>query len=226
MWGESGRDGEGDERKKGKGKEKGKEEPDTKGAKPLQRGANASMRGLRAGMAGLDVRDGLDHLLSPGMRYALGLDALDVAASLSGSSGEETNDDDEEEEEEGKVFNEDEADDVDGFLRDARRGEPSRGQGGNYGQESHHHHHRRQSGSGESDHTDGASSRHQREAHGREKAHGQETGHAQEGAHEKSQENETPSNMCYSSIGWGQPSSIVVSGGCDKVLRVWDVESG
>ncbi|EDR07018.1 uncharacterized protein LACBIDRAFT_299267 [Laccaria bicolor S238N-H82] len=27
--------------------------------------------------------------------------------------------------------------------------------------------------------------------------------------------------MCYSFIGWGWPSSIV-TGGCDKVLRVWD----
>ncbi|EDR07036.1 uncharacterized protein LACBIDRAFT_328313 [Laccaria bicolor S238N-H82] len=27
--------------------------------------------------------------------------------------------------------------------------------------------------------------------------------------------------MCYSFIGWGWPSSIM-TGGCDKVLRVWD----
>jgi F-box and WD-40 domain protein CDC4 len=26
--------------------------------------------------------------------------------------------------------------------------------------------------------------------------------------------------------GWGQPNALVVSGGCDKVLRVWDVKSG
>ena len=35
-----------------------------------------------------------------------------------------------------------------------------------------------------------------------------------------------PSNMCYASEGWGQPNSLIVSGGCDKVVRVWDAESG
>ncbi|KAF4610817.1 hypothetical protein D9613_007272 [Agrocybe pediades] len=33
-------------------------------------------------------------------------------------------------------------------------------------------------------------------------------------------------NMTYSTQGWGQPNPIVVSGGCDKVVRVWDVSSG
>ena len=35
-----------------------------------------------------------------------------------------------------------------------------------------------------------------------------------------------PSNMCFVSQGWGQPNSLIVSGGCDKVVRVWDVQSG
>ncbi|KAI5995454.1 WD40-repeat-containing domain protein [Pisolithus albus] len=35
-----------------------------------------------------------------------------------------------------------------------------------------------------------------------------------------------PSDICCSSEGWGQPNPIVVSGGCDKRLRVWDVVSG
>jgi len=35
-----------------------------------------------------------------------------------------------------------------------------------------------------------------------------------------------PSFMSCSSIGWGQPNSIIVSGGCDKVLKVWDAKSG
>jgi F-box and WD-40 domain protein CDC4 len=35
-----------------------------------------------------------------------------------------------------------------------------------------------------------------------------------------------PSSMCYASQGWGQPNSLIVSGGCDKVVRVWDTESG
>ena len=35
-----------------------------------------------------------------------------------------------------------------------------------------------------------------------------------------------PSNMCFASQGWGQPNSLIVSGGCDKVVRVWDVQSG
>lgn len=35
-----------------------------------------------------------------------------------------------------------------------------------------------------------------------------------------------PSSMCYSSQGWGQPNSLIISGGCDKVVRVWDAESG
>ena len=35
-----------------------------------------------------------------------------------------------------------------------------------------------------------------------------------------------PSNLCFASQGWGQPNSLIVSGGCDKVVRVWDVQSG
>ncbi|KAF8328999.1 WD40 repeat-like protein [Amanita rubescens] len=34
------------------------------------------------------------------------------------------------------------------------------------------------------------------------------------------------SDQCYASKGWGQPNALVVSGGCDRVLRVWDIESG
>ncbi|KAJ7623604.1 WD40-repeat-containing domain protein [Roridomyces roridus] len=34
------------------------------------------------------------------------------------------------------------------------------------------------------------------------------------------------SSPCSASDGWGQPNSLVVSGGCDKDLRVWDVRSG
>ncbi|EMD39432.1 hypothetical protein CERSUDRAFT_113078, partial [Gelatoporia subvermispora B] len=37
---------------------------------------------------------------------------------------------------------------------------------------------------------------------------------------------EKPSDPAGASDGWGQPNSLVVSGGCDKVLRVWDVKSG
>ncbi|KAF8959617.1 WD40-repeat-containing domain protein [Flammula alnicola] len=35
-----------------------------------------------------------------------------------------------------------------------------------------------------------------------------------------------PLNMCNSSQGWGQPNPLIVSGGCDKVVRVWDAKSG
>lgn len=35
-----------------------------------------------------------------------------------------------------------------------------------------------------------------------------------------------PSDPCAASDGWGQSISLVVSGGCDKALRVWDVQSG
>ncbi|KIJ65491.1 hypothetical protein HYDPIDRAFT_88286 [Hydnomerulius pinastri MD-312] len=35
-----------------------------------------------------------------------------------------------------------------------------------------------------------------------------------------------PSDLCCTSEGWGQPNPIVVSGGCDKTLRVWDAVSG
>jgi F-box and WD-40 domain protein CDC4 len=35
-----------------------------------------------------------------------------------------------------------------------------------------------------------------------------------------------PSSVCFSSQGWGQPNSLIVSAGCDKVVRVWDAESG
>jgi F-box and WD-40 domain protein CDC4 len=34
------------------------------------------------------------------------------------------------------------------------------------------------------------------------------------------------SDVCCASEGWGQPNALVVSGGCDKVLRGWDVKSG
>ncbi|OSD04424.1 WD40 repeat-like protein [Trametes coccinea BRFM310] len=35
-----------------------------------------------------------------------------------------------------------------------------------------------------------------------------------------------PSYPGGSSDGWGQPNALVVSGGCDKELRIWDVKSG
>lgn len=35
-----------------------------------------------------------------------------------------------------------------------------------------------------------------------------------------------PSDPSGTSEGWGQPNALVVSGGCDKDLRVWDVKSG
>ncbi|EIW75106.1 WD40 repeat-like protein [Coniophora puteana RWD-64-598 SS2] len=35
-----------------------------------------------------------------------------------------------------------------------------------------------------------------------------------------------PSDVGCASEGWGQPGALVVSGGCDKLLRVWDVKSG
>ncbi|KAG6917111.1 hypothetical protein DXG01_003931 [Tephrocybe rancida] len=37
---------------------------------------------------------------------------------------------------------------------------------------------------------------------------------------------ERQSNPTFASEGWGQPNALVVSGGCDKVVRVWDVKSG
>lgn len=35
-----------------------------------------------------------------------------------------------------------------------------------------------------------------------------------------------PTDVCNTSIGWGQTTSLVVSGGCDRDLRVWDVSTG
>jgi F-box and WD-40 domain protein CDC4 len=35
-----------------------------------------------------------------------------------------------------------------------------------------------------------------------------------------------PSDPSGTAEGWGQPNALVVSGGCDKDLRVWDVKSG
>lgn len=35
-----------------------------------------------------------------------------------------------------------------------------------------------------------------------------------------------PSSPTGSSEGWGQPNALVVSGGCDKVVKVWDIRSG
>ncbi|KAG6826009.1 hypothetical protein H0H92_001463 [Tricholoma furcatifolium] len=37
---------------------------------------------------------------------------------------------------------------------------------------------------------------------------------------------ERQSSPTHASVGWGQPRALVVSGGCDKVVRVWDVLSG
>lgn len=34
------------------------------------------------------------------------------------------------------------------------------------------------------------------------------------------------SDPAFTSDGWGQPGALVVSGGCDKDLRVWDVLTG
>jgi len=38
--------------------------------------------------------------------------------------------------------------------------------------------------------------------------------------------NGKPGDVCCASEGWGQPNALVVSGGCDKTLRVWDIKSG
>ncbi|KZT36883.1 WD40 repeat-like protein [Sistotremastrum suecicum HHB10207 ss-3] len=43
---------------------------------------------------------------------------------------------------------------------------------------------------------------------------------------QKSDREPKPSDPRCASQGWGQGGSIVVSGGCDKVLRVWDLKSG
>jgi F-box and WD-40 domain protein CDC4 len=37
---------------------------------------------------------------------------------------------------------------------------------------------------------------------------------------------EKPSDMAFASDGWGQSNTIVVSGGCDKDVRVWELPSG
>jgi F-box and WD-40 domain protein CDC4 len=34
------------------------------------------------------------------------------------------------------------------------------------------------------------------------------------------------SDNSFASQGWGQPNSLAVSGGCDKLLRVWDIKTG
>jgi F-box and WD-40 domain protein CDC4 len=34
------------------------------------------------------------------------------------------------------------------------------------------------------------------------------------------------SDSCGASDGWGQPNALVVSSGCDKIVRVWDVKTG
>ncbi|KIM39511.1 hypothetical protein M413DRAFT_447003 [Hebeloma cylindrosporum] len=49
---------------------------------------------------------------------------------------------------------------------------------------------------------------------------------AAEDAGKKGGDDDDGSNMTNASRGWGQPNALVVSGGCDKVLRVWEVKSG
>ncbi|TFK48413.1 WD40 repeat-like protein [Heliocybe sulcata] len=43
---------------------------------------------------------------------------------------------------------------------------------------------------------------------------------------EEEEEGPKHSDTCSTSEGWGQANALVVSGGCDKVVRVWDVKSG
>ena len=37
---------------------------------------------------------------------------------------------------------------------------------------------------------------------------------------------EEQSDPCNASRGWGQTNALVVSGSCDKMIRVWDIKSG
>jgi F-box and WD-40 domain protein CDC4 len=51
-------------------------------------------------------------------------------------------------------------------------------------------------------------------------------GESDDSAYEPDPDVGKPSDVCCASEGWGQPNALVISGGCDKVLRVWDVKSG
>ncbi|KAG6863924.1 hypothetical protein C0993_009867 [Termitomyces sp. T159_Od127] len=55
---------------------------------------------------------------------------------------------------------------------------------------------------------------------------GDEGDHTDTGTHTNKYTPERQSDPCFASEGWGQPNALVVSGGCDKVVRVWDVHCG
>lgn len=50
--------------------------------------------------------------------------------------------------------------------------------------------------------------------------------HARRAGPSRARPSTKPSEPSGASDGWGQPHALVVSGGCDKDLRVWDVKSG
>lgn len=43
---------------------------------------------------------------------------------------------------------------------------------------------------------------------------------------ERGEERKKEDDVCGASEGWGQEGALVVSGGCDKMVRVWDVGTG
>ena len=74
-----------------------------------------------------------------------------------------------------------------------------------------------------------------RAALGLEERSGQHVSNQEDGTGEAEETEDFPeteldpgkrSDDCCATEGWGQPNALVVSGGCDKVLRVWDVKTG
>ncbi|KAF9465645.1 hypothetical protein BDZ94DRAFT_1214514 [Collybia nuda] len=202
---------EGIRAKKGKEKEKkaGSSKGKSRDAKSKDKGKTRAGRNISGRARGDEDIEYQDHLIPPGLRAAMGLESdLDASRSASGSgsgsgssSGEGSGS--------GSTS-----------IREGRRKGSYRGVGGR--------------GIVDEDAEESGRIRPSKDEHRHQHQH-PHPNHADE---ELSESNitepgiyptytpERMSDPAFASAGWGQPGALVVSGGCDKVVKVWDVRSG